>query len=116
MSVAPASIPADLPASDPRKNEPRTAVEMWKRRVARMPAGPAFRHFAGEDWKTISYAEADAAAQEIAAGLVASGVVPGDRVCLLAQTRVEWALCDVGILLAGGVTVPIYASNTAEQC
>ncbi len=89
---------------------------MWKRRVAKAPAGPAFRHFAGETWKTISYAEADAAAREIAAGLVAAGVVPGDRVCLLAQTRVEWGLCDLGILLAGGVTVPIYASNTAEQC
>ncbi len=116
MSVAPASMLADLPGSDLRKNEPRTAVEMWKRRVAKMPARPAFRHFAGEAWKTVSYAEADAAAQEIAAGLVAAGVVPGDRVCLVAQTRLEWALCDVGILLAGGVTVPIYASNTAEQC
>src|SRR5450631_300900 len=116
MSVAPASMPADLPASDLRKNEPRTAVEMWKRRVASGPSAPAFRHFAGAAWTTISYAEADAAAQEIAAGLVAAGVVPGDRVCLLAQTRVEWALCDVGILLAGGVTVPIYASNTPEQC
>ncbi len=89
---------------------------MWKRRVAKMPAGPAFRFFAGETWKTVSYAEADAAAQEIAAGLISAGVVPGDRICLLAQTRLEWALCDVGILLAGGVTVPIYASNTAEQC
>ena len=116
MSVAPASMPADLPVSDLRKNEPRTAVEMWKRRVAKMPGRPAFRHFAAGGWKTVTYAEADAAAQEIAAGLVAAGVVPGDRVCLLAQTRVEWALCDVGILLAGGVTVPIYASNTAEQC
>jgi long-chain acyl-CoA synthetase len=116
MSVAPASMPADLPASDLRKNEPRTAVEMWKRRVAKLPAAPAFRHFAGGSWKTVSYAEADAAAQEIAAGLVAAGVVPGDRVCLVAQTRLEWALCDVGILLAGGVTVPIYASNTPEQC
>ena len=116
MSVAPASMLADLPVSDLRKNEPRTAVEMWKRRVAKKPAEPAFRHFAGEAWKTVSYAEADAAAQEIAAGLIAAGVVPGDRVCLVAQTRLEWALCDVGILLAGGVTVPIYASNTAEQC
>jgi long-chain acyl-CoA synthetase len=25
-------------------------------------------------------------------------------------------LCDIAILLAGGVTVPIYASNTADQC
>jgi long-chain acyl-CoA synthetase len=116
MSVASASMPADLPASDLRKNEPRTAVEMWKRRVAKTPAAPAFRHFAGETWTTVSYAEADADAREIAAGLVAAGVVPGDRVCLVAQTRLEWALCDVGILLAGGVTVPIYASNTPEQC
>src|SRR3954471_874381 len=116
MSVAPASIPADLPAADLRKNEPRTAVEMWKRRVGKQPSAPAFRPFSGESWKTVSYAEADAAAQEIAAGLVAAGVVPGDRVCLVAQTRLEWALCDVGILLAGGVTVPIYGSNTAEQC
>jgi long-chain acyl-CoA synthetase len=116
MSVAPASMPADLPASELRKNEPRTAVEMWKRRVAKLPAAPAFRHFADGSWKTVSYAEADVAAQEIAAGLVAAGVVPGDRVCLVAQTRLEWALCDVGILLAGGVTVPIYASNTSEQC
>jgi long-chain acyl-CoA synthetase len=116
MSVAPASMPPDPLASDLRKNEPRTAVEMWKRRVAKRPAAPAFRHFVGESWKTISYAEADAAAQEIAAGLVAAGVVPGDRVCLVAQTRLEWALCDVGILLAGGVTVPIYASNTPDQC
>ncbi|HSS40689.1 MAG TPA: AMP-binding protein, partial [Polyangia bacterium] len=116
MSVAPASMPADLPSSDLRKNEPRSAVEMWKRRVAKQPAAPAFRHFVDGSWKTVSYAEADTAAQEIAAGLVATGVVPGDRVCLVAQTRLEWALCDVGILLAGGVTVPIYSSNTAEQC
>ncbi|HEY4394066.1 MAG TPA: long-chain fatty acid--CoA ligase, partial [Polyangia bacterium] len=99
-----------------RKGEPRTAVEMWRRRVAQSPSRPAFRHFAAGAWKTTTFAEAEVAAREIAAGLVAGGVVPGDRVCLLAQTRLEWALCDVAILLAGAVTVPIYASNTAEQC
>src|SRR5262249_15208932 len=57
-----------------------------------------------------------AAAREIAAGLVARGIVPGDRVCILAQTCLDWLLSDIGILLAGGVTVPIYPSNTAEQC
>jgi long-chain acyl-CoA synthetase len=99
-----------------RKSEPRTAVEMWRRRVAESPSRPAFRHHAGGDWKETTFAEAEVAAREIAAGLVAGGVVPGDRVCLLSQTRLEWALCDVAILLAGAVTVPIYASNTAEQC
>src|SRR4029450_9899468 len=67
-------------------------------------------------WQGVRFREADAIAREIAAGLVARGVVPGDRVCIVSQTRLEWVLCDVAIMLAGGIAVPIYASNTAEQC
>ncbi|HXI59981.1 MAG TPA: AMP-binding protein, partial [Polyangia bacterium] len=107
---------APVPLAELRKNEPKTAVEMWKRRVARSAGRPAFRHKEGNAWATMTWAEADAVAREIASGLVAQGVVPGDRICLLSQTRLEWVLCDLGILLAGAVTVPIYASNTAEQC
>jgi long-chain acyl-CoA synthetase len=99
-----------------RKDEPRTAVAMWKRRVTATPDRVAFKHHAGGAWVGVTWRQADTAAREIAAGLVARGVVPGDRVCVLAQTRLEWILSDVGILLAGGVTVPIYPSNTAEQC
>ncbi|HVV16661.1 MAG TPA: long-chain fatty acid--CoA ligase [Polyangia bacterium] len=99
-----------------RKDEPRSAVEMWKRRVAKTPTRPAFRFHDGAGWKVMTFAEADAATRELAAGLVAAGLLPGDRVCLVSQTRLEWALCDVAILMAGGVTVPIYASNTAGQC
>jgi long-chain acyl-CoA synthetase len=97
-------------------NDPRTAIEMWKRRVAATPDAAAFRHHDGKGWRTTTYGEADATAREMAAGLVARGVLPGDRICLLSQTRLEWVLCDVAILLAGGVTVPIYSSNIAEQC
>jgi len=104
------------PVADLRKGEPRTAVEIWKRRVAATPDRHAFKRYLDGAWVPMTWGEADVAAREIAAGLVARGVVPGDRVCLLSQTRLEWVLCDIGILLAGGVTVPIYASNTAEQC
>jgi long-chain acyl-CoA synthetase len=110
MSGAPTS-PSEL-----RKNDPRNVVVMWKRRVAATPGDLAFRYHDGSGWQAMTFGEADAAAREIAAGLVARGVVPGDRVCVLSQTRLEWVLGDVAILLAGGVSVPIYASNTAEQC
>ncbi len=99
-----------------RRDDPKTAVEMWKRRVGATPERVAFRYHDDGAWRPMTFKEADAAAREIAAGLVARGVVPGDRICVLSQTRLEWVLADVGILLAGGVTVPIYASNTAEQC
>src|SRR6478672_500836 len=108
---APASGVADL-----RKDDPPTAVDLWKRRLAASPEAVAFRYFDKDAWQGMTFREADAIAREIAAGLVARGVVPGDRVCLLSQTRLEWVLADIAILLAGGVTVPIYASNTAEQC
>ena len=56
------------------------------------------------------------AAREIAGGLASLGIGAGECVCILAQTRLEWVLCDVGLALAGAVSVPIYPSSTPEQC
>jgi long-chain acyl-CoA synthetase len=51
----------------------------------------------------------------LAAGFVASGVQVGDRVGLMSRTRYEWALADFAIWTAGGITVPIYETSSAEQ-
>jgi long-chain acyl-CoA synthetase len=64
----------------------------------------------------MSWNEWARASRELAGGLRSLGLSPGDRVCLLANSRPEWFLFDVAILMAGAVTVPIYQSNTAEQC
>ena len=56
------------------------------------------------------------AADEIADGLAALGVQPGDRVAILAGTRAEWALADLGALWAGATVVPIYNTNSPEEC
>ena len=50
-----------------------------------------------------------------ARGLVASGIAPGDRVALMSHTRLDWIILDYAILAAGGVTVPIYDTSSAEQ-
>jgi long-chain acyl-CoA synthetase len=52
---------------------------------------------------------------QLARGLIASGVEPGDRVALMAHTRLEWALLDYAIQAAGGVTVPVYETSSTEQ-
>jgi long-chain acyl-CoA synthetase len=64
----------------------------------------------------ITYAELGAAVREIAGGLAVFGIEPGDRVAILASTRPEWTLADYGALAAGAVVVPIYATNSPEEC
>jgi long-chain acyl-CoA synthetase len=88
---------------------------MFYRRVERSRGRPALRHKVGGQWLTLSWADWGRAAREIAGGLVDLGIAPGDRVAILAQTRVEWALCDAGALLAGAVVVPIYPSSLPDQ-
>ncbi len=62
-------------------------------------------------WKQL-YDDAMAAA----AGLMAQGVSAGDRVIIISNTRAEWVTLDMGILHAGGITVPVYPSSLPEEC
>jgi long-chain acyl-CoA synthetase len=43
------------------------------------------------------------------------GVRKGDRIAILSENRPEWSTADFGILLLGGVTVPVYSTLTPEQ-
>jgi long-chain acyl-CoA synthetase len=51
----------------------------------------------------------------VAKGLVACGVEPGERVALMAHTRLEWMIVDLAIMSAGAVTVPVYDTSSADQ-
>jgi long-chain acyl-CoA synthetase len=66
-------------------------------------------------WTDITAAQFADQVTSVAKGLIAAGVQPGDRVALLSRTRYEWTLVDYAILAAGGVTVPIYETSSAEQ-
>lgn len=69
----------------------------------------------GDDWVLVTHAELAARVADVAAGLMGWGLSPGDRVAIMAGTSFEWMVCDFAILTAGGVTVPIYETSSAEQ-
>jgi len=93
----------------------RTAGDIWRGSAQRNPNGVAFRWREGVGWRGITWQQADVTAHEIAAGLASVGVGVGACVCILAQTRLEWVLCDIGLAQVGAVSVPIYPSSTPEQ-
>jgi long-chain acyl-CoA synthetase len=66
-------------------------------------------------WQDVTAAEFRAEAAALARGLIAAGIEPGDRVGLISRTRYEWTLIDYAVWAAGGVTVPIYETSSAEQ-
>jgi long-chain acyl-CoA synthetase len=67
-------------------------------------------------WHEVTYGEIGAIADEIALGLIDLGIQAGDRVSILCRTRPDWTYCDFGATQTGAVVVPIYPTNSAEEC
>ncbi|MFI9547047.1 AMP-dependent synthetase/ligase [Streptomyces sp. NPDC052016] len=51
----------------------------------------------------------------VAKGLITAGLEPGGRVAVMSRTRYEWTVLDFAIWAAGGQTVPVYATSSADQ-
>lgn len=64
---------------------------------------------------SLTYAEFYERVLFLARGLRKAGMVPGDKVAIFSENRLGWAISDFGIQSAGGITVPIYATNTGKQ-
>jgi long-chain acyl-CoA synthetase len=75
-----------------------------------------FKDKASGEWKDVSFREMGDIVSEIGRGLIDLGIQPGDRVSLLCNTRPEWTYADFGISTAGGVVVPVYPTNSPEEC
>jgi len=100
------------------------AVQASNRTIARAAANAAdrfadrlaVRYKRGEGWADHTFAEVSEIVDEIALGLLHLGLEPGDRVGLLANTRAEWTYSSLAISRAGGVVVPIYPTNSPDEC
>jgi long-chain acyl-CoA synthetase len=76
----------------------------------------AIRYKHDGEWHDVTYTRFAEIVQEIGLGLIDLGVQAGDRVCILANTRPEWSYADMAITSVGAVVVPIYQTNSPEEC
>ena len=79
------------------------------------PGAVGFKRRVNGTWTPVTWREFAGEVRDLAAGFIAAGIQPGDRVGLMSRTRFEWTLLDYAILTAGGVTVPIYPTSSLEQ-
>ena len=86
-------------------------------RVRRNPDGGliARKSPLGRRWREMSASAFRTQVREVAAGLVARGLQPGDAVGIMSHTSYEWTLLDFAVWEAGLVVVPIYETSSAEQ-
>ena len=93
-----------------------SVADAFRGRVAQTPTREAFSYKKDGRWEALNWTQVDEQVRRIAAGLRALGLEDEQRVGILSNTRVEWLLCDIGVMCAGGATTTVYPSSTAEDC
>ncbi|MFG1784382.1 AMP-dependent synthetase/ligase [Rhodococcus oryzae] len=98
------SIPEDISMAD-------TVFRLEKESPQHVP----FKRLVDGSWVDVTAAEFATQVKGVAKGLMASGIALGDRVAILSATRYEWVVLDYAIWTAGGCTVAIYETSSADQ-
>ena len=103
-------VPAIVPA-DPGANVTDLLVD----RLAATPDSVLFSVPRAGEWAPVTTREFHAQVVALAKGLVAAGIVPGDKIGLMCKTRYEWTLIDFAVWFAGAVLVPVYETSSPSQ-
>jgi long-chain acyl-CoA synthetase len=83
--------------------------------AAEAPDAVVVRRRVDGAWRPVTATGFAADVTAAAKGLIAAGLEPGGRVAVMSRTRYEWTVLDFAIWAAGGQTVPVYATSSAEQ-
>jgi long-chain acyl-CoA synthetase len=100
-----------------REASGRTICDLLALAAERWADEPAYSDRAAPDqpWQTITWGQTRDRVLRLAAGLVALGLQPGEKVALMMANRVEHVLADQGTLHAGGVPVTVYPTLAPDQ-
>jgi long-chain acyl-CoA synthetase len=94
----------------------QTIAALIPRAAAQHAEQVAVRYKRDGAWHDVSYAQLAEIVQEVGLGLIDLDLHQGERICILANTRPEWSYADMAATSAGAVVVPIYQTNSPEEC
>jgi len=99
-----------------RKSTTTTATNvasMFLDRVQTSVDKEAFRYLVAGDWVSATWQQTADRVETLAAGLLALGIEPEQRVGIASSTRYEWILADLAIMCAGAATTTVYPTTNA---
>ncbi len=99
-----------------RGTKSATLADLLPRAAQLYGSAPAVRFKQDDKWVDRSFDEVLEIVRSLSLGLIALGVEKGDKVSILGNTRPEWTYFDFAALSAGAVVVPIYQTNSPEEC
>lgn len=99
----------DLDEADAAPHTAQTLVDVLDWHVGAHPNRPSIRLYSDDsDGEAITYGNLREGALAAACGLQRRGMAVGDAVAIMLPTGREYFIAFMGILMAGGVPVPIY--------
>jgi len=88
---------------------------MFLDRVQTSANKEAFRYLVAGEWVSATWRQTADRVDELAAGLLALGIEPEQRVGVASSTRYEWILADLAIMCSGAATTTVYSSTNARD-
>jgi long-chain acyl-CoA synthetase len=99
-----------------RGTNSKTIADLLPKAAAQYGPKIAVRYKEGDQWVSKTFEEVREIVRPLAFGLVSLGIEKGDRVAILGNTRPEWTYFDFAALSIGATVVPIYQTNSPEEC
>lgn len=92
-----------------------TIIHYLAKQVTGRGERTAYLNKVNGNWQQVTWQQFGDNVLALAASLRQWGLGRGDRVAIWADNCLQWTVADLAVLSLGGITVPVYASNTSEQ-
>jgi long-chain acyl-CoA synthetase len=102
-------------SATPTSTKAPNLAMLFLNRVEASPDKEAFRYPGKDGWISVSWKLAAERVEALAAGLLALGIEPENRIGIASTTRLEWILADLAIMCAGAATTTVYPSTNGDD-
>jgi len=84
-----------------------TIIQLFQQSVQKYASNPFLWEKTHQEFRPATYAEVEQQVKELAAGLIALGVTPGEKIALLSEGRNAWIVSELALLHAAAANVPL---------